>query len=104
MRSLVRNIATSHPASVMHPPCTKAHQPFSFSIFNPLLQSENRRGKGVCLHCWSWQRYLNKVAIHEPYSHMPKADFGKLGYLEPIVFHKKVKDRAIRRYKNVGEL
>ena len=37
------------------------------------------------------------TAVHDPYNHMPKAEFLKLGYPEPIVVHKEVKDRAIRR-------
>jgi deoxyribodipyrimidine photo-lyase len=44
------------------------------------------------------------AAVHDPYHQMPNAQFKKLGYPEPLVDHKEVKDRALRRYKNVGQL
>lgn len=34
---------------------------------------------------------------------MPKSEFAKLGYPEPIVDHKASRERALFRYKNVGE-
>jgi deoxyribodipyrimidine photo-lyase len=42
-------------------------------------------------------------AIHDPFSHLDKAAFKKLGYPEPIVVHKEARERALRRYKNPGD-
>lgn len=43
------------------------------------------------------------IAVHDPFHNMPKDSFKKLGYPEPIVDHKLARERAIRRFKNVGQ-
>ncbi|KAF8591412.1 DNA photolyase [Ramaria rubella] len=79
-------------------------QPY-FRIFNPLLQSEKADPSGDYIRYFvpELQNLRGKV-VYDPYNHMPKTEFLKLGYPEPIVVHKDVKGRALRRYKNVGEL
>jgi deoxyribodipyrimidine photo-lyase len=48
-------------------------------------------------------RELSGKALHDPFGTLPREQFNKLGYPKPIVDHKAVKDRALRRYKNPGE-
>ena len=46
---------------------------------------------------------LKGKAIHDPFAHMPGSAFAKLGYPKPIVEHKVGRERALFRYKNIGE-
>ena len=58
------------------------------------------RGKGMHFASRSLEKAYNTnlgTAVHDPFNRMPKAEFQKLGYPQPIVVHKEVKDRAIRR-------
>lgn len=41
--------------------------------------------------------------MHDPYGRLSPAVFKKLGYPEPIVEHKTARERALGRFKNVGE-
>ncbi|KIO30217.1 hypothetical protein M407DRAFT_69379 [Tulasnella calospora MUT 4182] len=67
-----------------------------FRIFNPYLQSEKADPQGDYIrHFVPELRKLDNKG-------MP-AEFEKLGYPKPIVDHKFARDRAIRRFKNVGE-
>ncbi|WWC92474.1 uncharacterized protein L201_007432 [Kwoniella dendrophila CBS 6074] len=78
-------------------------QPF-FRIFNTLTQSEKCDPTGAYIRYWVPElKNLKGKAIHDPYHQMPKNEFKKLGYPEPIVDHKKSRERALFRYKNVGE-
>ncbi|WVQ63543.1 uncharacterized protein L199_001696 [Kwoniella botswanensis] len=78
-------------------------QPF-FRIFNTLTQSEKCDPTGAYIRYWVPElRNLKGKAVHDPFHQMPKSEFKKLGYAEPIVDHKKSRERALFRYKNVGE-
>jgi len=78
-------------------------QPY-FRIFNPLLQAEKADPNGDYIrHFVPELKHLKGKALHDPYHNMPKEDFRKLGYPEPIVDHKFARERAIRRFKNVGK-
>ncbi|WWC72736.1 uncharacterized protein I206_106700 [Kwoniella pini CBS 10737] len=78
-------------------------QPF-FRIFNTITQSEKCDPSGAYIRYWVPElKNLKGKAIHDPYHHMPSNEFKKLGYPEPIVDHKKSRERALFRYKNVGE-
>ncbi|WVR08725.1 hypothetical protein IAU60_005783 [Kwoniella sp. DSM 27419] len=78
-------------------------QPY-FRIFNTLTQSEKCDPNGDYIRYWVPElRNLKGKAIHDPYHHMPSNEFKKLGYPAPIVDHKKSRERALFRYKNVGE-
>jgi deoxyribodipyrimidine photo-lyase len=46
---------------------------------------------------------LKGKAVHDPFHAMPSNEFKKLGYPQPIVEHKVGRERALFRYKNVGE-
>jgi deoxyribodipyrimidine photo-lyase len=46
---------------------------------------------------------LKGKTIHDPFHNMPSGEFKKLGYPAPIVDHKQSRERALFRYKNVGE-
>ncbi|KAG8956660.1 hypothetical protein FRC04_000138 [Tulasnella sp. 424] len=75
-----------------------------FRIFNPYLQSEKADPQGDYIrHFVPELRHLDNKAIHDPISHLSEAEFKKLGYPKPMVDHKFARDRAIRRFKNVGE-
>ncbi|WWD20859.1 hypothetical protein CI109_105336 [Kwoniella shandongensis] len=78
-------------------------QPY-FRIFNTLTQSEKCDPNGDYIRYWVPElRNLKGKAIHDPSHHMPSNEFKKLGYPAPIVDHKKSRERALFRYKNVGE-
>jgi hypothetical protein len=73
-------------------------------IFNTITQSEKCDPNGDYIRYWVPElRNLKGKAIHDPYHNMPKSEFKKLGYPEPIVDHKTARLRALFRYKNVGE-
>ncbi|KAG8881219.1 hypothetical protein FRB97_009788 [Tulasnella sp. 331] len=74
-----------------------------FRIFNPLLQSEKTDPDGSYIrHFVPELKHLKGKYVHDPYGTLPKNEFKKLGYPEPIVDHKFAKERAIRRFKTVG--
>ncbi|WRT70869.1 uncharacterized protein IL334_007868 [Kwoniella shivajii] len=78
-------------------------QPF-FRIFNTLTQSEKCDPTGAYIRYWVPElKNLKGKAIHDPYHQMPRTEFKKLGYPEPIIDHKTSRERALFRYKNVGE-
>lgn len=73
-------------------------------IFNMLSQSEKCDPNGDYIRYWVPElRNLKGKAIHDPFGKMPTAEFKKLGYPAPIVEHKAARERALFRYKNVGE-
>jgi deoxyribodipyrimidine photo-lyase len=73
-------------------------------IFNTVTQSEKCDPNGDYIRYWVPElKHLKGKAIHDPYHNMPKSEFKKLGYPEPIVDHKTARLRALFRYKNVGE-
>ncbi|KAG8834885.1 hypothetical protein FRC17_006630 [Serendipita sp. 399] len=77
-------------------------QPY-FRIFNPILQSEKADPTGDLIrHFVPELKYIRGKAVHEPYKHLAPEAFKKLGYPKPIVDHKEVRDRAIRRYQDPG--
>ncbi|PWY97937.1 hypothetical protein BCV70DRAFT_165980 [Testicularia cyperi] len=79
-------------------------QPY-FRIFNPLSQSEKSDPNGDYIrHFVPELRNVKGKAIHDPYGRLTKAEFEKLGYPKPIVEHKEARERALRRYKNPGDV
>ncbi|ORX40843.1 DNA photolyase, FAD-binding/Cryptochrome [Kockovaella imperatae] len=78
-------------------------QPY-FRIFNTLTQSEKCDPNGDYIRYWVPElKNLKGKAIHDPFHSLPSNEFKKLGYPAPIVDHKKARERALFRYKNVGE-
>lgn len=84
--------------------------------------------KGKCMSCIILSLrvgadYACPLVVHDPHGQMPKVcptfvvachdtdsanafmktEFKKLGYPEPIIDHHFARDRAIRRFKNVGD-
>lgn len=43
------------------------------------------------------------AAIHDPHAKLGAREFAALGYPKPIVEHKAARERALARFKNVGE-
>ncbi|WVQ86256.1 hypothetical protein IAT38_008424 [Cryptococcus sp. DSM 104549] len=79
-------------------------QPY-FRIFNTITQSEKCDPNGDYIRYWVPElKNLKGKVIHDPFHNMPSAEFKKLGYPQPIVDHKKARERALYRYKNVGEV
>ncbi|WVQ70811.1 hypothetical protein IAR50_000333 [Cryptococcus sp. DSM 104548] len=79
-------------------------QPY-FRIFNSITQSEKCDPDGAYIRHWVPElRNLKGKAIHDPYHNLPSREFAKLGYPAPIVDHKKARERALFRYKHVGEI
>lgn len=73
-------------------------------IFNTITQSEKCDPTGDFIRYWVPElKNLKGKAIHDPFSHMPGSAFAKLGYPKPIVEHKVGRERALFRYKNIGE-
>jgi deoxyribodipyrimidine photo-lyase len=73
-------------------------QPY-FRIFNPVLQSQRFDPQGDYIRRYVPElRELSAKEIHEPW----KSD-KKLTYPEPIVEHKKQKDKAIKMFKAASE-
>ncbi|KAK4689672.1 deoxyribodipyrimidine photo-lyase, partial [Tremellales sp. Uapishka_1] len=78
-------------------------QPY-FRIFNTLTQSEKCDPAGDYIRYWVPElKNLKGKAIHDPSHHLPSIEFNKLGYPKPIIDHKTSRERALFRYKNVGE-
>ncbi|KAF8663504.1 hypothetical protein AX16_001070 [Volvariella volvacea WC 439] len=72
-----------------------------FRIFNPYSQSGKADPTGAFIHHWVPElRKLRGKDLHKPSA--SAAD--KLGYPRPIVDHEGARDRALRRYKNPGEI
>lgn len=46
-----------------------------------------------------WLTFSLPTAIHEPSTKLSEAEIKKLGYVMPIVDHKKARARALARYK-----
>ncbi|RDX55540.1 hypothetical protein OH76DRAFT_748996 [Lentinus brumalis] len=70
-----------------------------FRIFNPYTQSQKGDPGGEYIRTFVPE--LAKVRgpeVHNP----PPALADKLGYPRPLVDHKEARERAIRRYKNIG--
>ncbi|KAH9964010.1 DNA photolyase, FAD-binding/Cryptochrome [Russula compacta] len=73
-------------------------QPY-FRIFNPYSQSEKADPSGNYIRTFVPE--LRKV--FGPEIHNPPAKLAdKLGYPRPLIDHKEARDRALRRYKNLG--
>ena len=73
-------------------------------IFNTLTQSEKCDPNGDYIRYWVPElKNLKGKTVHDPFHNMPKNEFQKLGYPAPIVDHKQSRERALFRYKNVGE-
>lgn len=78
-------------------------QPY-FRIFSPLSQSEKSDPDGHFIRHWVPELAgVKGKAIHAPFDRLPRVEFDKLGYPTPIVEHKAARERALRRFKNVGE-
>jgi deoxyribodipyrimidine photo-lyase len=69
-----------------------------------LSQSEKCDPNGDYIRHWVPElKNLKGKAIHDPFNKMPSSEFKKLGYPAPIVEHKMARERALFRYKNVGQ-
>jgi deoxyribodipyrimidine photo-lyase len=69
-------------------------QPY-FRIFNPLLQSE-KFDDGDYIRRWVPELAAVKgAAIHEPFKRLPRDEFEKLGYPQPMIDHAVAKRRAL---------
>ena len=76
----------------------------SNSIFNPLSQSEKCDPEGEYIRHWVPElAHIKTNAVHAPHARLSKEEFKKLGYPEPIVDYKFGRERALHRFKNVGE-
>ena len=79
--------------------CGVDPQPY-FRIFNPLLQSEKFDSDGAYIRKWVPElQHVEGKAIHDPYGRGAAEIARKNGYPEPVVDHKKSRDRALARYK-----
>ncbi|OJT04121.1 Deoxyribodipyrimidine photo-lyase [Trametes pubescens] len=71
-----------------------------FRIFNPYTQSlKTDPGGEYIRHFVPELAKVRGAEVHNP----PPALADKLGYPRPLVDHKEARNRAIRRYKNIGE-
>jgi len=78
-------------------------QPY-FRIFNPTTQGTTHDPNGDYIKKYVPElAKLSGKAVHEPYKHLTKKEFEKLGYPKPIVEHTFARKRAIARFKNPGE-
>ncbi|KAG8745769.1 hypothetical protein FRC10_007030 [Ceratobasidium sp. 414] len=78
-------------------------QPY-FRIFNPYLQSKKADPSGDYIrHFVPELKDLKGNVLYDPFTHLDRAVFEKLGYPEPLVVHKEARERTLRRYKNPGE-
>ncbi|KAF8914013.1 FAD binding domain of DNA photolyase-domain-containing protein [Gymnopilus junonius] len=72
-----------------------------FRIFNPHTQSLKADPSGNFIHHWVPElRKVRGPDLHDPSSAL--AD--KLGYPRPIILHSEARERALRRYKNPGNM
>ncbi|ODN84202.1 hypothetical protein L202_00201 [Cryptococcus amylolentus CBS 6039] len=79
-------------------------QPY-FRIFNTITQSEKCDPEGSFIRHWVPElKDVKGKAIHDPHKHLSSAEFERLGYPAPLVEHKEARERALFRYKNVGEV
>ncbi|WVQ71157.1 hypothetical protein IAR50_000682 [Cryptococcus sp. DSM 104548] len=79
-------------------------QPY-FRIFNTITQSEKCDPEGSFIRHWVPElKDVKGKAIHEPHHHLSSTEFEKLGYPAPLVEHKEARERALFRYKHVGEV
>lgn len=75
-----------------------------YSIFNPLSQSEKCDPTGDYIRHWVPElANVQGNAIHAPHDRLPSDEFKKLNYPEPIVDYKFGRERALHRFKNVGQ-
>lgn len=78
-------------------------QPY-FRIFNPLSQSEKCDPTGEYIRHWVPElKNIKGNAIHAPHERLSKEEFKKLDYPEPIIEHKFARERALHRFKHIGE-
>lgn len=78
-------------------------QPY-FRVFNPELQSEKCDPSGDYIRHWVPELAgVKGNAIHAPFQRLSREEFDKLDYPQPIVEHKAARDRAMHRFKHVGE-
>ncbi|KAL7411659.1 DNA photolyase, FAD-binding/Cryptochrome [Mrakia frigida] len=78
-------------------------QPY-FRIFNPLSQSEKADPSGDYIRYFVPElKGLKGKDLLDPHGRLSPAAFKALGYPAPIVDHKKARERALGRYKNIGE-
>jgi deoxyribodipyrimidine photo-lyase len=75
-----------------------------FRIFNPLSQSEKCDPDGEYIRHWVPELAdIKTKAVHAPHERLSKDEFKKLNYPEPIVEYKFGRERALHRFKNIGE-
>lgn len=78
-------------------------QPY-FRIFNPLSQSEKCDPSGDYIRHWVPElANVKGNAVHAPHERLSEHEFAKLNYPTPIVDYKFGRQRALHRFKNVGE-
>jgi hypothetical protein len=103
-RSLTRRLGQIRSHTSCASPFPSWRQADLQRIFNTLTQSEKCDPQGDYIRYWVPElKNLKGKAIHDPFHNMPRNEFKKLGYPEPIVDHKQSRERALFRYKNVGE-
>ena len=79
--------------------CGVDPQPF-FRIFNPLLQSEKFDPDGEYIRKWIPElQEVKDNAVHDPYGRGAGSVAKRNGYPEPIVDHRKSRERAIARIR-----
>ncbi|UZJ53109.1 hypothetical protein CBS101457_002429 [Exobasidium rhododendri] len=75
-----------------------------FRIFNPTSQSEKCDPDGEYIRHWVPElAHIKTKAVHSPYDRLSKEEFKKLNYPAPVVDYKFGRERALHRFKNVGE-
>jgi len=79
-------------------------QPY-FRIFNPYTQAEKADPSGDYIrHFVPELKDLEGKALYSPHNHLDAITFERLGYPAPLIDHADARERALRRYKNPGEL
>ncbi|ORZ37966.1 DNA photolyase, FAD-binding/Cryptochrome [Catenaria anguillulae PL171] len=75
-------------------------QPY-FRIFNPWLQSVkfDPRGDFIRKYVPELRPITKAASVHEPHTKLTTSEFMRLGYVQPIVDHKKARDRVLKAFK-----
>ncbi|CAG8614580.1 12260_t:CDS:2 [Acaulospora morrowiae] len=76
-------------------------QPY-FRIFNPTSQSQKCDPNGDYIRKWVPElKNLSSLDIHDPFKSLPRSEFKKLGYPEPIVDHAVMRVETLNRFRHV---
>lgn len=78
-------------------------QPY-FRIMSPLSQSEKCDPQGDYIRHWVPElANVKGKAVHDPFARLSPEEFKKLNYPKPIVEHRFGRERALHRFKNIGQ-